>query len=324
MDTGTGKSYIIMTNRPKDPSLAVTERIRAFLEKRGARVSVFADNEDASRLGLVEEPGKRTDTDVPAEPGKRTGTDGPAEPGKPADADRTAPHAAASCMIVLGGDGTMLKAAKETAFSRIPLLGVNLGTMGYLAEVEVASLEEALERLLRGDYTVEERMMLSGSVRRGDGSRETAQLDALNDVTVTRCGPMQVVPLRIWVNGQLLAGYGADGIVIATPTGSTGYNLSAGGPIVEPEAGLILLTPICPHTLNTRSVVLCDRDEVEVEIGRKPSGDVQEVEVSFDGALLTRLRSGDRVRVKKSERTTSIIRLSEPAFLERLHRKMSE
>ena len=194
----------------------------------------------------------------------------------------------------------------------------------YLAEVEVASLEEALERLLRGDYTVEERMMLSGSVRRGDGSRETAQLDALNDVTVTRCGPMQVVPLRIWVNGQLLAGYGADGIVIATPTGSTGYNLSAGGPIVEPEAGLILLTPICPHTLNTRSVVLCDRDEVEVEIGRKPSGDVQEVEVSFDGALLTRLRSGDRVRVKKSERTTSIIRLSEPAFLERLHRKMSE
>lgn len=322
MDTGTGKFYIIMTNRPKDPSLAVTERIRAFLEKRGARVSVFADNEDASRLGLAEEPGKMTDG--PAEPGKRTGTDGPAEPGKPADADRTAPHAAASCMIVLGGDGTMLKAAKETAFSRIPLLGVNLGTMGYLAEVEVASLEEALERLLRGDYTVEERMMLSGSVRRGDGSRETAQLDALNDVTVTRCGPMQVVPLRIWVNGQLLAGYGADGIVIATPTGSTGYNLSAGGPIVEPEAGLILLTPICPHTLNTRSVVLCDRDEVEVEIGRKPSGDVQEVEVSFDGALLTRLRSGDRVRVKKSERTTSIIRLSEPAFLERLHRKMSE
>ena len=322
MDTGTGKSYIIMTNRPKDPSLAVTERIRAFLEKRGARVSVFADNEDASRLGLAEEPGKMTDG--PAEPGKRTGTDGPAEPGKPADADRTAPHAAASCMIVLGGDGTMLKAAKETAFSRIPLLGVNLGTMGYLAEVEVASLEEALERLLRGDYTVEERMMLSGSVRRGDGSRETAQLDALNDVTVTRCGPMQVVPLRIWVNGQLLAGYGADGIVISTPSGSTGYNLSAGGPIVEPEAGLILLTPICPHTLNTRSVVLCDRDEVEVEIGRKPSGDVQEVEVSFDGALLTRLRSGDRVRVKKSERTTSIIRLSEPAFLERLHRKMSE
>ena len=186
------------------------------------------------------------------------------------------------------------------------------------------SLEEALERLLRGDYTVEERMMLSGSIRRGDGSRETAQLDALNDVTVTRCGPMQVVPLRIWVNGQLLAGYGADGIVIATPTGSTGYNLSAGGPIVEPEAGLILLTPICPHTLNTRSVVLCDRDEVEVEIGRKPSGDIQEVEVSFDGTFLTRLRSGDRVRVRKSERTTSIIRLSEPAFLERLHRKMSE
>ncbi|HJC55946.1 MAG TPA: NAD(+)/NADH kinase [Candidatus Eisenbergiella intestinipullorum] len=294
MGTETNNSYIIMTNRPKDPGLLVTERIRGFLEARGARVSVFADNEDALQLGLRTEEGEGCRPDR------------------------------AACMIVLGGDGTMLKAAKETASSRIPLLGVNLGTMGYLAEVEVCALDAALERLLRGEYAVEQRMMLSGSVLRGDGSRETAQLDALNDVTVTRCGPMQVVPLKIWVNGQLLASYGADGIVIATPTGSTGYNLSAGGPIAEPEAGLILLTPICPHTLNTRSVVLCDRDEVVVEIGEKPSGGVQEVEVSFDGSLLTRLRTGDRVRVKKSERTTSIIRLSEPGFLERLHRKMSE
>ena len=222
----------------------------------------------------------------------------------------------------------MLAAALEGSANAISLtLTLGAGYLlfcGWLRILRALGAPEALERLLRGDYTVEERMMLSGSIRRGDGSRETAQLDALNDVTVTRCGPMQVVPLRIWVNGQLLAGYGADGIVIATPTGSTGYNLSAGGPIVEPEAGLILLTPICPHTLNTRSVVLCDRDEVEVEIGRKPSGDIQEVEVSFDGTFLTRLRSGDRVRVRKSERTTSIIGLSEPAFLERLHRKMSE
>lgn len=295
MGTEENRHYIIMTNRPKDPGLIVTERIRTFLEARGAGVSVFADNEDISRLELSAE-GKYGAQAVPG----------------------------AACMIVLGGDGTMLKAARETAASGIPLLGVNLGTVGYLSEVEVSGLDDALERLVRGDYTLEQRMMLSGSVLRGDGSRETAQIDALNDVTVTRCGPMQVVPLRIWVNGQLLSSYGADGIVIATPTGSTGYNLSAGGPIVEPDASLILLTPICPHTLNTRCVVLCDRDEVVVEIGKKPSGGVQEVEISLDGSLLARLCSGDRIRVKKSERTTSIIKLSGPGFLERLHRKMSE
>ena len=295
MGTEENKYYIIMTNRPKDPELIVTDRIRTFLEARGAKVSVFADNEDVSRFGLAAEGENRTEA---------------------------APKAA--CMIVLGGDGTMLKAARETAAIGVPLLGVNLGTVGYLTEVEVSALEDALERLVRGDYTIEQRMMLSGSVLRGDGSRETAQIDALNDVTVTRCGPMQIVPLRIWVNGQMLSSYGADGIVIATPTGSTGYNLSAGGPIVEPSASLILLTPICPHTLNTRCVVLCDRDEVVVEIAKKQSGGVQEVEISFDGTLLTRLRTGDRVRVRKSERTTSIIKLSEPGFLARLHRKMSE
>lgn len=310
MGAERNRHYIIMTNRPKDPGLAVTERIRAFLETHGGRVSVFADNEDTSRLGLTAEEGAGTES-ARTEPGRTT-------------ADRTEPDGRAACMIVLGGDGTMLKAARETAAAGIPLLGVNLGTMGYLAEVEVSALDDALERLVNGDYTVEQRMMLSGSVLRGDGSRETAQIDALNDVTVTRSGPMQVIPLRIRVNGQPLASYGADGIVIATPTGSTGYNLSAGGPIVEPDASLILLTPICPHTLNTRSVVLCDRDEVMVEIGRKQSGGVQEVEISLDGTLLTRLQTGDRIRVKKSERTTSIIKLSEPGFLERLHRKMSE
>ncbi|HJA93952.1 MAG TPA: NAD(+)/NADH kinase [Candidatus Eisenbergiella merdipullorum] len=289
MGTDTDNFYIIMTNRPKDPGLTVTEQIRTFLEKRGAQVAVFADNEDTSQTDLLKKDGKK-----------------------------------ASCMIVLGGDGTMLKAARETAASGLPLLGINLGTVGYLAEVETSALEGALERLIRGEYVTERRMMLSGSVIRGDGSQETAQIDALNDVTVTRCGPMQIVPLRIWVNGQLLSSYGADGIVVATPTGSTGYNLSAGGPIVEPDASLILLTPICPHTLNTRSVVLCDRDEVVVEIGRKTAGCTQEVEVSFDGTLLTRLRSGDKLRVKKSGKTTSIVKLGEPGFLERLHRKMSE
>lgn len=290
MGIGCSKHYIIMTNRPKDPGLKVTSYIRNYLEERGATCTVCADNETEEQIRLKEG----------------------------GDAYRS------DCMIVLGGDGTMLKAARETAASGIPLLGVNLGTVGYLAEVEPLALDLALEKLLREEYTIEERMMLSGRVLREDGSGETAQVHALNDVTITRRGPLQVIQFRIWVNGQVLNNYGADGIVIATPTGSTGYNMSAGGPIVEPGAKLILLTPICPHTLNARSIILRAEDEVVVEIGEKQSGQEQEVEVNFDGSRCLILKSGDRLKVTRSDKTTSIMKLSELSFLERLHRKMSE
>lgn len=290
MGIGCSKHYIIMTNRPKDPELKVTSYIRNYLEERGATCTVCADNETEEQIRLKEG----------------------------GDAYRS------DCMIVLGGDGTMLKAARETAASGIPLLGVNLGTVGYLAEVEPLALDLALEKLLREEYTIEERMMLSGRVLREDGSGEAAQVHALNDVTITRRGPLQIIQFRIWVNGQVLNSYGADGIVIATPTGSTGYNMSAGGPIVEPGANLILLTPICPHTLNTRSIILRAEDEVVVEIGEKQSGQGQEVEVNFDGSRCLILKSGDRLKVTRSDKTTSIMKLSELSFLERLHRKMSE
>lgn len=290
MGIGCSKHYIIMTNRPKDPGLKVTSYIRNYLEERGADCTVCADNETEEQIRLKEGTGA----------------------------------CRCSCMIVLGGDGTMLKAARETAASGIPLLGVNLGTVGYLAEVEPLALDLALEKLLREDYVVEERMMLSGRVLREDGSKVAAQVHALNDVAITRRGPLQVIQFRIWVNGQVLNSYGADGIVIATPTGSTGYNMSAGGPIVEPGASLILLTPICPHTLNTRSIILRAEDEIVVEIGEKQSGQEQEVEVNFDGSRCLILKSGDRLKVTRSDKTTSIMKLSKLSFLERLHRKMSE
>lgn len=290
MDTDKGRHYIIMTNRPKDPGLEVTERIRRYLEERGADCAVFTGNEDADQIRL--QNGKSMSE--------------------------------ACCMIVLGGDGTMLKAARETASSGLPLLGVNLGTMGYLAEVDLSALDTALDRLLAGQYTIEKRMMLSGRALCEKADDNEDCIYVLNDVTITRKGSLQIIRFRIWVNGQVLNSYEADGIVIATPTGSTGYNMSAGGPIVEPGASLILLTPVCPHTLNNRSIVLRADDVVEVEIGEKWSGQVQEVEVNFDGSRQRVLRSGDRIRVTRSEKTTSIMKLSELSFVERLHRKMSE
>ena len=213
-----------------------------------------------------------------------------------------------------GAKGTNVAVAASRAGAKVALV----------AHVQGGAWFDRAEKLLREEYTIEERMMLSGRVLREDGSGETAQVHALNDVTITRRGPLQIIQFRIWVNGQVLNSYGADGIVIATPTGSTGYNMSAGGPIVEPGASLILLTPICPHTLNTRSIILRAEDEVVVEIGERQSGQEQEVEVNFDGSRCLILKSGDRLKVTRSDKTTSIMKLSELSFLERLHRKMSE
>ena len=147
---------------------------------------------------------------------------------------------------------------------------------------------------------------------------------ALNDIVIGRRSGFKIIRFNVYVDGEFLSAYAADGIIVATPTGSTAYSLSAGGPIVEPGASLILLTPVCPHTLNTRSIVLRPEDEVVIEIGQKQSGQTQEAEANFDGSGLMVLRSRDRIQVTRSEKTTSVIKLSELSFLERLHRKMSE
>jgi NAD+ kinase len=203
----------------------------------------------------------------------------------------------------------------------IPLLGINLGTLGYLAEVESTRIEPAIDQLLLDDYTREERMMLSGIVQNNGQMEENY---ALNDIVISRCGSLQVLTFHIYVNGQFLNSYSADGIIVATPTGSTSYNMSAGGPIVEPGARLLLLTPICPHTLNTRSIVLAPEDEIRIEIPEGRDGQPQTVEASFDGSHKVVLGTGDSVIVRKAEKTTGILKLQTESFLSVLHKKMSE
>lgn len=229
----------------------------------------------------------------------------------------------ADCALVLGGDGTLLRAARTLMDSGIPLLGINLGTLGYLAEVESGCVEEAVEKLIRDEYVREERMMLSGSILAGEAEKAEKQY-ALNDIVISRCGTLQILNVRIYVNNQFLKDYYADGVIVAAPTGSTGYNLSAGGPIVEPSANLLLLTPICPHTLNTRSIVLSPEDEIEIVLLPARDGRIQQVEADFDGAHSIAITAGERMRIVRSERTTAIVKLSDAGFLDVLHRKMRE
>lgn len=284
------KHFLIYTNRHKDRELRMTERIRAYLQEKGQCVTV-----KLCELKEQYEGQEEATSDFPPE---------------------------ADCMIVLGGDGTMLQAVREIKRLSIPMIGVNLGTLGYMAEIEPAGLEESLDRLIRGDYEQECRMMLNGKVFFQNGKEDEGW--ALNDIVISRKGSLQVIHFNIYVNGQFLNHYSADGMIVTTPTGSTGYNLSAGGPLAEPRAKLIMLTPICPHTLNQRSIILSPEDTIEIEIPKGREERMQTVEANFDGRHVIPLCTGERIRIVKSEKTTEFIQLNQVSFLEVLHKKMSE
>lgn len=226
------------------------------------------------------------------------------------------------CIIVLGGDGTLLQAAVDLAELDIPFLGINMGTLGFLTEVNKDGIKSALEKLIREEFTIEKRMMLLGRSYEAETVKDETR--ALNDIVITRRGSLQIINFNIYVNGQLLHRFHGDGVIVATPTGSTGYSLSAGGPIVEPKAELILLTPICPHSMHNRSIVLSSKDRVTVEIESSRDGETQEVEAIFDGCHKVLLRTGEKIEIRKSKKTTGIVKLSQVSFLEVLHRKLSE
>lgn len=288
------KHFLIYTNTHKDKNLTNTRHIKEYLETKGQKVTVWADERRWQ------------------EKQKNAGRDDIPE-GIPADVD---------CMIVLGGDGTVLQAARETKRLQIPIIGVNLGTLGYMTEIEPDNLEESLDRLIAGDYQQENRMMLNGKAFLAEGRTEEGW--ALNDIVISRSGSLQIIKFIIYVNGQFLHDYDADGVIVTTPTGSTGYNLSAGGPLVEPKARLIMVTPICPHTLNQRSIILSPEDVIEIEIPQGREGRVQTLEANFDGSHVIPLRTGDRIRIVKSEKSTEFIQLNRVSFLEVLHKKMAD
>ena len=207
------------------------------------------------------------------------------------------------CVLTVGGDGTFIQASRRLFGRDLPMLGINMGTLGYLTEVEVQN--------------VEERMMLYGSA-----AYRNVRDVALNDIVMTRSGSMKIVHFNLYVNGEFLNSYDADGLIVSTPTGSTAYNLSAGGPIVEPTASLIVVTPICSHALNSRSIVFADKDEIVIEIGAKRENQIEEAVIAYDGADEVPLHTGDRIRIKKAWETAKIVKLSKVSFLETLREKM--
>lgn len=218
-------------------------------------------------------------------------------------------------VIVLGGDGTMLRAASAIGDYDVPLVGVNLGTLGFLSEIEKNNIYDALDRLLADDFTIEKRMMIMGKVN--DNT-----FHSLNDIVITRAGFSRVIGLNVYLNGQLLDTYEADGVIVSTPTGSTGYNLSAGGPIVSPKAKAIVVTPISPHSLTSKSVVFDSEDKIKIEIVKKHKTQETEAIASFDGANSIPLSASDVVYASVSPKEVTILKMYDVNFYSVLRDKI--
>lgn len=230
------------------------------------------------------------------------------------------PEDGAEGIIVLGGDGTLISAASTYAPEDYVFFGINLGTIGYLADIELDDLEESLDAVINDNYTVEDRMMLRGIVSRNDGDDE--DFIALNDVVINRTGKLCIIDYSIFVNEKFLTLFRADGIIVSTPTGSTGYSLSAGGPIIEPKSKLMMITPICAQSLSARSMILASDSSICIEMNNSLKEERAEVEVCFDGRGNIELFPGDKVIVRASSKTTRIGRLTEESFVEIMRQKL--
>ncbi len=220
------------------------------------------------------------------------------------------------CLMVLGGDGTLLHSARLAAPENVPIFGVNLGRLGFLTEVDLPNLYDALERLLAGAFTIEERMMLeAGVIRDGDAAEP---LTGLNDAVITKGAFARLIVLETAVDGMHFGTFHADGIIVSTPTGSTAYSLSAGGPLVVPSLDLMVITPICPHALWARPLIIAADSEVRVTLLSWQG----EVMLTMDGQHGTHLRHGDTVRVQKAVHRAKFIKLNKRTFFDILRDKL--
>ena len=222
----------------------------------------------------------------------------------------------ADLLVCFGGDGTILHAARDATMHNVPILGVNLGSVGFMAELEKTELS-LLSLLGRGIPRTEERMMLDVRVvRSGKVISETL---ALNDAVVSNGSMARVAELDVYADEELITDFTGDGVIVATPTGSTAYSMSAGGPIVEPTSSCIIVTPVCAHQLSVRAMVLDASRKVTVQVPRNTR---KHLFLSVDGGKAVRLASGDKVEITKSARTTTLIRLSERSFYQIMRQKL--
>ncbi len=281
-------SFLVITNERKDKGNIITKQIADYIKATGRKCTLIGTLE-------LENKTNRPDTDN-------------------------------QCAIVLGGDGTLIRCATHLMDLDIPILGINLGTIGFLTEIERHHTLQALKRLFEDDYVLENRMMIRGDIHMGVNHKPPDINDsftgyALNDIVITRKGLSRIISLGIYVNDELIDDYRGDGVIISTPTGSTAYNLSAGGPIITPKADVMVITPICPHSLSLRSVVVSAEDNIKVVLRSRDELDEPAI-ATCDGQTVIELGKEDEILIKKAQYSTGLIRLNQTSVYEILRSKL--
>ncbi|MGI5849120.1 MAG: NAD(+)/NADH kinase [Christensenellales bacterium] len=218
------------------------------------------------------------------------------------------------CLFVLGGDGTLLKAALQASLFGVSVLGINLGRLGFLTETELHNIEKAIEDIFAGRFYLEHRIMLDCTV--WSRKKQVFQVNALNDIAVLKKDIARTINIKLSINGAIASSVDCDGMLISTPTGSTGYSLSAGGPIVDPKLECLLATPVCPHSLNSKTLVICADDEIII-MPTSPNGAV----LTSDGMTQTEINNSEAVHIKKSKHLACFIRFHENYFYPLLRSK---
>ena len=219
-------------------------------------------------------------------------------------------------MLVLGGDGTMIATARMVGDHEVPVLGVNYGGLGYLAEFRIEELYSALESILSGNYRLDRRVMLAVELRRGDDPPKTSRV--LNDVVINKSALARIIEIETYFDHYYVSSFRADGLIVSTPTGSTAYNLSAGGPVIFPSMNAVVITPICPFTLSNRPIVVPDNAEIELLL----KTDNEEVALTLDGQVGFQMKVADRVVIRKSRTTFNIIQPSNRNYFDVLRDKL--
>lgn len=222
-------------------------------------------------------------------------------------------------MLVMGGDGTMIGAAGGLARHKIPVLGINLGRIGFMTEIEPAQTCVALDKLLAGDYKTEKRMMMKARIMKND--EEICTFHALNDIVVSKAAGVRLVGLELYTDGELVNRYIADGLILATPTGSTGYSISAGGPVVDPNMNLYVATPICAHMLAVRSAILPADEQIVIKQDEKYG--VHDAIVMADGEIQSALEGDEEVIITRSQYELELIKIGNQSFYDTLIKKLS-
>ena len=222
---------------------------------------------------------------------------------------------AVDLILVFGGDGTILRVVRGMDGSKTPILGINAGRLGFLTDVPAHSLKDALRKIWEGRVFVDERPLVEV---KGEASGEPVHLHALNDITVTRGSASRMIELEVSVDDEILTRYRSDGLIISTPTGSTAYSLSAGGPILRPDADVFVLTPICPHTLSNRSVIISLKSTLKVRVVSQRVDTI----ASADGQVQLDLESGDVLTIRRSRRSVRLLHLEGSSFFDTLRRKL--